>query len=94
MIQIRNKMYKENGNNTICPKCGKEMQIGALGPIQRGELFWADNTYFQSKICNFMTIKGAERNGAIRIPVGNGITNNRTKAWACTECRMVLVDCK
>lgn len=76
-----------------CPKCGKEMIIGALAPIQKGNLFWATNEYFNSKIGNFFTEKDAIKNGGIHIPVRNGITNNRTKAWACEECKFVLIDC-
>lgn len=27
-------------------------------------------------------------------PGGNGITNKRTRrAWACNECKLVLIDC-
>ena len=80
-------------NKMICPKCGKEMQAGALGPTEKGSLFWADNEYFKKKFNNFMTLRNALNNGAIRIRVGNGFTSNRTQAWACRDCKMVLVDC-
>lgn len=26
-------------------------------------------------------------------PGGKGITNKRTRAWACNECKLVLIDC-
>jgi hypothetical protein len=41
----------------------------------------------------FFTEGNAIKNGAIHIPVGNGVTQNRTKAWACGECKYVLIDC-
>lgn len=77
----------------ICPKCGKNMIIGALSPIAKGSLFWAKEEYYESKICNFFTERNAIKNGAIHIPVGNGVIRNRTKAWACEECKFVLIDC-
>ena len=77
----------------ICPKCGKEMQVGALGPSAKGSLYWAKKEYFQSKIMNFVTERDAKKNGAIHIPIGNGVTNNRTTAWACEVCKYVLIDC-
>lgn len=76
-----------------CPKCGKEMIAGALGPGGKGSLFWAKDEYFKNKIANFCTEHNAIKNGAIHIPVGNGVTNNRTKAWACEGCKFVLIDC-
>ena len=76
-----------------CPKCGKEMIIGSLGPGGKGSLFWAKNEYFQSKLCNFFTERYALKNGGIQIPVGNGLTKDRTKAWACDDCKFVLIDC-
>ena len=63
-------------NKMLCPKCGKEMQAGALGPTEKGSLFWADNEYFKKKFNNFMTLRNALNNGAIRIRVGNGLTSN------------------
>lgn len=33
------------------------------------------------------------KNGGIRIPVSNGITNDRTGAWVCEKCKFVLIDC-
>jgi len=78
----------------VCPKCGKEMNMGALAETnKRGGLFWADNDYFRSKINNFFTVKDAVKNGGINIPIRNGITNDRTKAWACKDCNMVMIDC-
>ncbi len=77
----------------ICPKCGKEMIPGALGPSPKGAVYWAQESYFKSKICNLFTKKDAVKNGAIPIPIGNGLTQNRTKAWACKECKYVLIDC-
>ena len=76
-----------------CPKCGEEMIIGALGPGGKGSLFWARNEYFQNRMANFFTEHTAIKNGGIHIPVGNGVINNRTKAWACESCKMVLIDC-
>lgn len=77
----------------ICPKCGKDMTIGALSPNEKGSLFWAKEEYYKSKICNCFTERNAIKNGAIHIPIGNGVTKNRTKAWACEECKFVLIDC-
>ena len=77
----------------ICPKCGKNMVLGALGPSAKGALYWAREDYFKSKVCNLFTEGNAIKNGAIHIPVGNGVTQNRTKAWACEECKYVLIDC-
>ena len=77
----------------ICPKCGKNMIIGALGPSEKGSLFWAKEEYYKSKIGNFFTERNAIKNGAIHISIGNGVTRNRTKAWACEECKFVLIDC-
>ena len=76
-----------------CPKCGKEMTVGALGPSAKGSLFWATDEYFNSKISNFLTEHNAVKNGGFHIPVGYGVTNNRTKAWACEDCKFVLIDC-
>lgn len=77
----------------ICPKCGKNMIQGAICPNVKGTLFWADDEFFNSKVGNFFTESNAVKNGGIRIPVGNGVTKNRTKAWACKECKYVLIDC-
>ena len=79
----------------ICPKCGKEMNIGAVAQSNgnKGSIFWADNDFFNSKINNFFTAKDAVKNGGVSIPIHNGITNDRTKAWACKDCNMVLIDC-
>lgn len=77
----------------ICPKCKKEMCIGMLGPGGKGSLFWAEDDYFKNKTDNLFTEKNAIKRGAIHIPVGNGITNKRTRAWACNECKLVLIDC-
>lgn len=77
----------------ICPKCGKEMEHGALGPSAKGSLFWAGDEYFKSKIANFFTERNAINNGGIHIPVGNGVINSRTEAWACRKCNFVLIDC-
>ena len=77
----------------ICPKCGKSMIMGAIGSNAKGSLFWAKNEYFQNKMCNLISERGAIKNGGMRIPVGNGMTNERTKAWACEECKLVLIDC-
>ena len=74
----------------LCPKCGKEMQSGALGPSAKGLLFWAKNEYFQSKTAFLRGIHGAVKHGAMLIPVRNG---HRTKAWACEDCKYVLIDC-
>lgn len=41
----------------------------------------------------FFTKRDALKHGAINIRVGNGVTNDRTRAWACRECKFVLVDC-
>ena len=77
-----------------CPKCGNEMIVGALGrPSAYGSLFWARDEYYKNKMSNFFTEHNAIKNGGISIPVGNGITNNRTKAWAFVCCKMVLIDC-
>lgn len=77
----------------ICPKCEKEMCVGAIGGTGKSELFWADNEWFNSKICNLYTERDAIKNGGLHIPIGNGMTSNRTKAWVCKECKLVLVDC-
>lgn len=76
-----------------CPKCGNEMIVGALGPSAKGSLFWARDEYFKSKVANFLTEQNAIKNGGIHIPVRNGVIDNRTKAWACEDCKFVLIDC-
>ncbi|WP_187301113.1 hypothetical protein [Lachnospira eligens] len=38
----------------ICPKCGKNMLLGALGPSAKGALYWAREDYFKSKVCIFL----------------------------------------
>jgi hypothetical protein len=76
-----------------CPKCEKEMTAGYLSSGAKGSLFWARNEYFQNKLANFFTERDAIKNGGIHIPVGNGVINNRTKAWACESCKFVLIDC-
>ena len=37
----------------ICPKCGKEMNIGVVAQSNgnKGSIFWADNDFFNSKRC-------------------------------------------
>ena len=69
------------------------MTQGALSTNAKGALFWAPERYYEKKMCNFFTEGNALKNGGIRIPVGNGITQDRTKAWACEECKFVLADC-
>lgn len=76
-----------------CPKCQKEMETGYLGSSEKGMLIWAEKKYFDNKLCNFFTKRDALKHGAINIRVGNGVTNDRTRAWACRECKSVLVDC-
>lgn len=76
-----------------CPKCGKEMTEGALGPSAKGSLYWARDEYFKSKIGNLFTERSAIKEGGIHIPARNGLIDDRTKAWACKECRFVLIDC-
>lgn len=79
----------------ICPKCGKEMKKGAIGPNGRTTwLYWAEDDYFRDKIINFTpTKRKAEKDGAVIIPVRNGVTQDRTGAWACKDCSCVLIDC-
>lgn len=76
-----------------CPKCQKEMETGYLGSSEKGMLIWAEKKYFDNKLCNFFTKRDALKHGAINIRVGNGVTNDRTIAWACKECKFVLIDC-
>ena len=76
-----------------CPKCGNKMIVGALGPSAKGSLFWANEEFFDNKVANLFTEQIAIKNGGIHIPVRNGITDARTKAWACEDCKLVLVDC-
>lgn len=38
----------------LCPKCGKNMVLGALGPSAKGALYWAREDYFKSKVCIFL----------------------------------------
>ncbi len=77
----------------LCPKCGKEMQGGELGPSSKGFVYWARDEFFRNKVLGFMTKRRAIKNGAIIIPVRNGMFDHRTKAWACEECKYVLIDC-
>ena len=77
----------------ICPKCGKEMQSGALGPSEKGWVYWARDEFFRKKCLTFMLKRTAVKNGAIIIHIRNGITDYRTKAWACEDCKYVLIDC-
>ena len=76
-----------------CPKCQKEMETGYLGSSEKGMLIWAEKKYFDNKLCNFFTKRDALKHGAINIRVGNGVTNDTTRAWACKECKFVLIDC-
>ena len=50
-------------------------------------------TILKIKQLIYLQKKNAIKRGAIHIPVGNGITNKRTRAWACNECKLVLIDC-
>ena len=77
----------------LCPKCGKEMQSGALGPSQKGFVYWARDEFFHRKILTVMMKRNAIKNGAIIIPIRCGLIDHRTKAWACEDCKYVLVDC-
>ena len=76
-----------------CPKCQKEMETGYLGSSEKGMLIWAEKKYFDNKLCNFFTKRDALKHGAINIRVGNGVTNDRTRALACRECKFVVIDC-
>ena len=76
-----------------CPKCQKEMETGYLGSSEKGMLIWAEKKYFDNKLCNFFTKRDALKHGAINIRVGNGVTSDRTRAWACRECKFVVIDC-
>lgn len=77
-----------------CPKCCEEMQIGEIGYVNgNGGVFWASKEFFNKKICNCYTKNGAIKEGAMDIPLGNGFTHNRTKAYACKKCKFVLIDC-
>ena len=76
-----------------CPKCGNEMIVGALGPSYKGSIFWARDQYFKEKVANFFTEGDAIKNGGIHIPVRSGVIDNRTPAWACEDCKFVLIDC-
>lgn len=76
-----------------CPKCGSEMKIGALAPSGKGLLYWASDEFFKKQICNLYTKNGIKNAGGIAIHAGNGIIRERTTAWACKKCEMVLVDC-
>ena len=76
-----------------CPKCGKEMTRGALGPGNKGFMFWAKDEFFKNTLCNLFTRAGIKKTGGIIIPLGNGITIDRTIAWSCRDCEMVLIDC-
>ena len=69
------------------------METGYLGSSEKGMLIWAEKKYFDNKLCNFFTKRDALKHGAINIRVGNGFTNDRTRAWASIECKFVLVDC-
>ena len=75
-----------------CPKCQKEMETGYLGSSEKGMLIWKEKKYFDNKLCNFFTKRDALKHGAIKIRVGNGVTKDRTRAWACREFKFVLVD--
>ena len=77
----------------LCPKCGKEMQSGELGPSRTRWVYWARDEFFRGKILSFMTKRNAVKKGAMIIPVRNGMFDHRTKAWACEDCKYVLVDC-
>lgn len=76
-----------------CPKCGAEMTIGELANINtRGKLFWAPEHYFKNKILNWYTKKDVLKNGGVVISFGNGITNNRTKGYLCSQCHCLLMN--
>lgn len=73
--------------------CGKRMTPGTLSLNAKGELFWAPEAYYETRIRIFFTKGDALKNGGIRIPVSNGITSDRTGAWVCEKCKFVLIDC-
>lgn len=76
-----------------CPKCGKEMTKGAITARTKSKVYWGSDEFFKHTINNLFTGKSVKNAGGICIPLKNGITNDRTNAWACSECGMVLIDC-
>ena len=73
-------MSKRNGNRLSWIKRKRNVNLGR-------------KKYFDNKLCNFFTKRDALKHGAINIRVGNGVTNDRTRAWACRECKFVVIDC-
>lgn len=72
---------------------GKIWYLEHLDLVQKGHCIGQGKTILNLKFVFFFTEGNAIKNGAIHIPVGNGVTQNRTKAWACEECKYVLIDC-
>jgi len=70
----------ERKGDYLCPRCGKRMTPGT------GSVLGDEDK-------NFLHQGDALKNGGIRIPVSNGITNDRTGAWVCEKCKFVLIDC-
>lgn len=87
-----------------CPKCGKDMVLGKISlllggyyyPYGRSAPFWAEKSYFTR--ATFPNGKDAEQKGVgFRMPVPRDMINvaytNLPDAYACTECRVVLLEC-
>lgn len=78
-----------------CPVCGKEMQKGSFGNYRSENCYWVPDGYFNSHWMNpAATSKNTiERDGGIIVKVHNRVLSKPTVAYACPECKMVLVDC-
>lgn len=79
----------------LCPKCNIEMIKGEIGvdAFSRGvpALYWAQDEFFNTHVANFVTANKAVSEGGIKIKLGNGLTSNRTTAYACKECNCIVL---
>lgn len=88
-----------------CPKCGKDMVLGKVNLFVGGYYltggyanapYWAEKSYF-TKV-TFPNAKDAEKRGVgMQFPVMHEKLDiaytNLPDAYACKECRVVLLEC-
>ncbi len=78
----------------ICPKCGKEMQLGEMSS-GRGDLwlYWAPKAFFEKHWINTYSHrkKTIEQEDGIIIRTNNKLQKVNV-AYGCKDCKMIVVD--
>ena len=82
----------------ICPKCGKIMTLGKINLLCGGYYtpFWAEKNYFIRE--TFPNARDAEKkNVGFAVNPANEMINvaytNLPDAYACKECKVILLEC-